>query len=161
MSVAGSMKRAQADEPNLKRSCEEIEDRISSLPNELKTDIISRLPMREALKTCILSRGWKHIFSSLPSLAFFEYQFLSVPNSGRRLVELIDWTLANRDDPELCTLAINFNIFEKPYLTLKNAWINYAVEHNVQYLQIIAKIDEMGLPSSLFTCRTLTVFKLM
>ncbi|XP_074272096.1 putative F-box/FBD/LRR-repeat protein At1g78760 [Silene latifolia] len=161
MSSSGSIKRAQDDEPNSKRPCDEIEDRLSSLPNELKTDIVSRLPIRQALKTSILSRGWKHTFSSLPRLAFFEHQFLSVPNSSRRLVELIDWTLANRDESELCTLAINFNIFEKPCLTLKSTWINFAVEHNVQYLHIIAQIEETGLPSSLFTCRTLTVFKFM
>ncbi|KAL4182957.1 hypothetical protein AMTRI_Chr11g152830 [Amborella trichopoda] len=43
-------------------------DRISSLPNCLLESIVSLLPIREAGRTCILSKRWRYVWASAPSL---------------------------------------------------------------------------------------------
>nr|KAJ0197997.1 hypothetical protein LSAT_V11C700351330 [Lactuca sativa] len=48
------------------------EDRISVLPDSLNLEIISRLPsIKSAVRTGILSKRWKHIWTLLPALSFY------------------------------------------------------------------------------------------
>ncbi|KAJ3691503.1 hypothetical protein LUZ61_020667 [Rhynchospora tenuis] len=43
-------------------------DRISLLPEEIKISILSRLEVKDALRTSTLARSWRHIWTLLPSL---------------------------------------------------------------------------------------------
>ncbi|XP_078151001.1 F-box protein At4g22280-like isoform X2 [Carex rostrata] len=45
-------------------------DRISSLPNDPRTHILSFLSTREAVQTCILSKRWIKTWASVPDLKF-------------------------------------------------------------------------------------------
>jgi F-box domain len=45
-------------------------DRISDLPNQLLTRILSLLPTEEAVRTCILSKRWINVWASVPILVF-------------------------------------------------------------------------------------------
>ncbi|KAE9458217.1 hypothetical protein C3L33_09882, partial [Rhododendron williamsianum] len=45
------------------------DDRISSLPDPILCDIISKLPTRTAVATTVLSTKWKHLFASIPNLS--------------------------------------------------------------------------------------------
>ncbi|XP_021767530.1 putative F-box/FBD/LRR-repeat protein At4g13965 [Chenopodium quinoa] len=45
-------------------------DRISSLPDELLSEIVSRLSVNEAATTCVLSRRWRHVFALITRLEF-------------------------------------------------------------------------------------------
>ncbi|KAJ3700862.1 hypothetical protein LUZ61_004567 [Rhynchospora tenuis] len=47
---------------------EEVVDRISFLPEELKISILSRLELQDAIRTSALSRSWRRIWTLLPSL---------------------------------------------------------------------------------------------
>ncbi|KAL9234130.1 hypothetical protein vseg_009034 [Gypsophila vaccaria] len=162
MSASGSAKQARVDDRNPKGpNGGDIEDIISKLPDELKTEIISLLPMEDALRTCLLSKSWKRIFCTLPDLSFYECKFPDVANRTDRFAAFIDWTLANYQGSSISTLAIYFNIRGCTAVQLRNEWVNFAVERNVQYLEIVAKINaEEGLPNCLFTCRSLEEFEL-
>ncbi|KAK9714811.1 hypothetical protein RND81_06G122200 [Saponaria officinalis] len=165
MSTSGTINQSVVslvDEHKLKRPIsEESEDRISSLPDELRTKIVSCLPFEDAFKTCILSKSWKHIFSTLPKLSFRENRFPNVANRVRRFAALVDWTLANYEGSEIESLEIRFNILKKSCVQLRNAWVHFAIEHNVRRLELHGKINaRQGLPTSLFTCESLTEFSL-
>ncbi|KAM6576165.1 hypothetical protein CsatB_028002 [Cannabis sativa] len=48
----------------------EDDDRISKLPDPLIIHILSSLPTEQVVRTCILSKRWKHIWYSVPTLFF-------------------------------------------------------------------------------------------
>ncbi|KAL9234129.1 hypothetical protein vseg_009033 [Gypsophila vaccaria] len=160
MSTSGSAMQVPVDKPRSKRpACEELEDRISSLPDELRTKIISLLPFEHAFKTCILSRSWKHIFSALPNLSFVENNLPEVEDRVHHFAASIDWTLENYEGPGIDTLEIHFNIRKRSRVQLKREWMNFAVEHNVQNLKLTGKMNaRQGLPRSLFTSVSLKEF---
>ncbi|KAJ3700915.1 hypothetical protein LUZ61_004620 [Rhynchospora tenuis] len=43
-------------------------DRISSLPKEIKISILSRLEVKDAVRTSALAKSWRHLWTLLPSL---------------------------------------------------------------------------------------------
>ncbi|KAL0354799.1 UNVERIFIED_CONTAM: putative F-box/LRR-repeat protein [Sesamum radiatum] len=55
------------DDPNADADCNGI-DRISNLPNEVLCHILSFLPTKYAVATCILSTKWKNLFPLIPNL---------------------------------------------------------------------------------------------
>ncbi|CAO2143540.1 unnamed protein product [Urochloa humidicola] len=52
----------------IKRVVTRSEDRISALPDEILQHLISFLPAHEAVKTCVLAKGWCHLWKSMPVL---------------------------------------------------------------------------------------------
>ncbi|KAK3130170.1 hypothetical protein QOZ80_6BG0489930 [Eleusine coracana subsp. coracana] len=46
-------------------------DALSSLPAELLDDILTRLDLRDAVRTSALSRAWRRRWESLPALSLF------------------------------------------------------------------------------------------
>ncbi|KAJ3705445.1 hypothetical protein LUZ61_009150 [Rhynchospora tenuis] len=57
-------------------------DRISDLPRELKENILVRLPVKEAVRTCCLSSNWRLAWSSIPELVYDEHS-ISTPKELR------------------------------------------------------------------------------
>ncbi|XP_078158004.1 F-box/FBD/LRR-repeat protein At1g16930-like [Carex rostrata] len=52
-------------------------DRISSMPDEVLTHILSFLSTKEAVSTCVLSKRWINTWATVPVLDFNLYEFLS------------------------------------------------------------------------------------
>ncbi|KAH9607488.1 hypothetical protein KSS87_019385 [Heliosperma pusillum] len=49
---------------SIEDECTDSDDRISKLPDEILAMILASLPLREAARTSILSRKWRHVSSS-------------------------------------------------------------------------------------------------
>ncbi|RZC55541.1 hypothetical protein C5167_014395 [Papaver somniferum] len=61
------------DNPKSQKSMgEALEDRINQLPDSVLHHILSSSPLdiKDVARTCVLSKRWKHIWTSIPTLDF-------------------------------------------------------------------------------------------
>ncbi|KAK7311665.1 hypothetical protein RJT34_09948 [Clitoria ternatea] len=138
-----------------KHSESENQDRLSDLPDSLLLHILSFLHAKHAVRTCILSTRWKHLWKHLPTLILHSSDFWTF----KTFTKFVSRLLSLRDGSS----AINDLDFERhgciePQL-LKRI-VKYAVSHNVQRLGISVKCDISHFPPCIFSCRTLTSLKL-
>jgi hypothetical protein len=113
-----------------------VGDRISGLPDELLHRIMSFLPARDAVRTCVLSPRWHRLWVSTPQLNVdaegFSYEdtfvkFVTTLLLRRGCTPLDSfWLCANRPGIYL------YNIYNSA-----NNWICHALRSNVQVLGIV------------------------
>ena len=77
-------------------------DRITSLPDDVLKHILSFISTRNAVQTCILSKGWINTWTSLPDLKFDIKEF--------GLLEIID------DEAEVEFFVTKFKLLVKSVL---------------------------------------------
>ena len=58
------------------------EDRISGLPDELLSNIVARLPLKDAARTAVLSPRWRRVWASTP-LVLCDVDLFPVLTDGR------------------------------------------------------------------------------
>ncbi|CAI9105104.1 OLC1v1003959C1 [Oldenlandia corymbosa var. corymbosa] len=63
-------------------------DRISELPDEILSRISSFLTFKEAFRTTVLSKRWKHAWAYVPNLDFDAHTNFS---SGRKMVDVKEY----------------------------------------------------------------------
>ncbi|KAH7675536.1 RNI-like protein [Dioscorea alata] len=136
------------------------EDRLSSLPDELCSYILSKLPTDDAMKTNILSKRWKYMWTKVTNLEFDFGRFPKLKGRNSAFTQFVTGALLFHDK-----LAI-----QRFHLRLDACWtiiphvhryINFAVRHFVQELELcIPKTTLDKLPDSLFTSESLKVLKL-
>ncbi|KAF5187797.1 F-box protein [Thalictrum thalictroides] len=142
-------------------------DRISYLPDPIRSHIVSFLPFKDAIRTSILSQQWRHVCSSLSNLDFRQIEHIKY--DGREGVErfksIIDRTLILHDGLDIQKFCLKIRLAEDDpiFLLHINAWIIFALRHNVKKLDLdIVNLDEdlvqLQLPCALFTCPTLVSF---
>ncbi|CAI8583587.1 unnamed protein product [Vicia faba] len=96
----------------LKTVIDMVTDRISCLPDHVIDHILSYLPIREAVRTSVLSKIWKNKWYTLPNLVFDKHGVSDVVNESM-LLKIVDHVLlvhsgpinmfkfANEDLPEI------------------------------------------------------------
>ncbi|KAL5707913.1 hypothetical protein ACHQM5_018762 [Ranunculus cassubicifolius] len=137
-------------------------DRISNLPESIRNDIVSFLPMVDAIRTSILSKSWRNVCSSLSNLDFDQQLFEEMSGKKTSFKESVNQLIGCRDGSSINSfkLVVDVNDSTVPHI---HAWISYVVQHNVQKLHLCCKLNYgslASLPCSLFACRTLTVLSL-
>ena len=71
------------------------DDVISSMPDDVITNILIRLPLEDAMRTGILSTNWKHKWTTLTQLVFDEefYEYLKVKGKEKDYGRIISMFL--------------------------------------------------------------------
>ncbi|KAG1346829.1 F-box/FBD/LRR-repeat protein [Cocos nucifera] len=147
-----------AEMPPEKRttSCQE-EDRVSHLPDEILLLILSRLNIRYAAATTILSKRWRHLFYFLPCLKFtgFYDSWSSSDSLDRELATMADVLRSRRCPLKSCYLSITFH--EKNFDGDMHRIMHLLCEDGLEDLSIVnCGKNPFTISSHMFSCRTIT-----
>ncbi|XP_026394901.1 FBD-associated F-box protein At5g22730-like isoform X1 [Papaver somniferum] len=135
------------------------EDRLSKLPESLIHHILSFLDMKYVIHTSLLSRTWRHIWKSVPTLNFDSDIYDESGDEFNSFIHFIDRVFVFRDRTNVmmfdlvCADEIEGDL-ENSLLT----WTLALVNCNVRELSVdIADVSmEVKVPTCLFTCKSLT-----
>ncbi|KAL5712063.1 hypothetical protein ACHQM5_014270 [Ranunculus cassubicifolius] len=132
-------------------------DKISYMPEPIQSHIVSYLPLKEAIKTSILSRRWREIGSSLSNLDFEELGEDEKVNK-----DIIDQTLFLHNGSDIRRFKLIVDVGAEYVSPIHlNRWVSFALRHNVAELSLTVSNGELELlPLNLFTCRSLTTLDL-
>ncbi|TYI47370.1 hypothetical protein E1A91_D13G168500v1 [Gossypium mustelinum] len=141
---------------------EDLANRLSELPVNVILHIISSLPMKEAVRTCLLSTRWKDLFTSISNIELDGV--LRKRALRNRFMEFVDGFLSLRKD-----ISVDrFRLCYGPGIDHRkiNEWILYAVRHGVRELDLIFQSGTFetrhftDLEFGVFTCKTVLTLRL-
>ncbi|XP_061371748.1 F-box/LRR-repeat protein At3g26922-like [Gastrolobium bilobum] len=149
----GGVVENEIEEPNVKRGkqSENNEDRLSDLTDCVLIHLMSFVPTKDAVRTCVLSRRWKDLWKRLPTLVLHYSHFGAVA----RLNKFVARVLSFRDGS---VPVHHFDIYfngRVPPQHVKRV-LRYALSHNVKQLKLSFDCDLDWQPPGLFFCQTLT-----
>ncbi|KAM7515247.1 hypothetical protein LguiA_004830 [Lonicera macranthoides] len=120
---------------------DDSEDRISNLPDAILSHILSFISTKEAVRTGILSKRWKFVWTSVPVLDVWEHQFQLKTESSVERLEKARTRFLNFVDRVL--MVPNIHSLEKVYIngschdfSHTQSWIDAATERNVRKLEL-------------------------
>ncbi|KAM5549759.1 hypothetical protein ABKV19_000927 [Rosa sericea] len=82
-------------------------DRISSLPDDVTEKILARLPLKEAVRTSILSRKWRYKSDMLQDLVFDKNCVSTLSHPTFSFVNIVDHVLLLHKGP-ICKFKLSF-----------------------------------------------------
>lgn len=130
-------------------------DLISSLPDELLSEILSLLPTKTAASTSILSKRWKNLLSLVHNLDFDESTMVfdpSLPKAGLRFIDFVRRTLVLLGDSPIHKLSLEWKSEKAQHLIYP--LIYNALQREVLELHLISPKRQF-VPSELFFSKTL------
>ena len=134
----------------MSRRCKKVDDRLSSLPEDVHSVILSLMPTKFAVRTSILSKRWRYTWTLIHNLDFDDIRSNSYSHVDRVLM-LCKTTCVK-------IFRLHFSRIHVPDSTVSK-WISEAVRLNVSELDI-QMISNIGLPLSLWACNTLSKLSL-
>ncbi|XP_057772042.1 F-box/LRR-repeat protein At3g26922-like [Salvia miltiorrhiza] len=131
------------------------QDRLSELPDSLILEILSLLDIKDVVRTSLLSKGWKNLWSTIPCLCldFFE-----------QTPSVISSVLSQWKGPKILKFSFSFRRFFDPCSVI-DSWLLFAIEKQVEELLLVLpnwptldtdeKVDYC-LPQPLYSCSSIT-----
>ncbi|XP_026410536.1 F-box protein At4g09920-like [Papaver somniferum] len=141
------------------------EDRISILPVDLLHHILSLVPAKCATPTCILSKIWKYVSNSIPTLDLRKWKtqkpFREEGNmETKSFKKFLDTVLFLHEKPSIQKFYLDLDEdFDKSQVS---RWISNIIKCKVEefYLHMIYSRIFCTIPLSFFTCDSLTLLDL-
>ncbi|KAL5742360.1 hypothetical protein ACOSP7_029092 [Xanthoceras sorbifolium] len=135
------------------------EDIISKLPDDILIYILSRLGIKDAVKTCVLSTRWRNLGTLIYNLSFDDFETNNFAN-------FVDKVLSCCQSKSIQNFRLDYSDPEERDLSRVSAWISFAVDRGVHDLTIRVSIAEawreslIRLPQSILTCKSLVKLRL-
>ncbi|XVF43346.1 hypothetical protein PTKIN_Ptkin02bG0033200 [Pterospermum kingtungense] len=139
-------------------------DVISNLPDNITERILARLPIRDAVRTSVLSRNWRYKWTTLPDLVFdalgtddstfYSYSALQVVDEDK-LVKVIYRILSQHKGP-IHKFSLSVRSLIKSYPDV-DQWIKCFLSVNGirEFLLIFKDGNWYKIHSSIFSCANL------
>ncbi|KAK2660456.1 hypothetical protein Ddye_006989 [Dipteronia dyeriana] len=143
--------------PKLPCKIETEQDKLSNLPAHVIDQILSQLPIKDAVRTSILSRKWRYKWATIPHLVF-DNLCVSVSSQDQilvrnKLVNVVDHVLILHNGP-----IFKFKLSHQDLLGVTDIdrWILHISRSSIkEFVLEIWKGQRYKVPSSLFCCREL------
>ncbi|KAL0285126.1 UNVERIFIED_CONTAM: F-box/LRR-repeat protein [Sesamum radiatum] len=136
-------------------------DRLSTLPQHILIEILSRLSTIEAAKVSFGSRIWMTTWRLLPNLIFDYSQFPDVVNKAHSFLRFIDWTVSHHDESDVKIFELQLGPTTYCEVLMKYQRVEFAIQHNVQKLVLHGRVcGTQNLADSIFSCRSLVKLEL-
>ncbi|KAJ0435441.1 putative F-box domain, FBD domain, leucine-rich repeat domain superfamily [Helianthus annuus] len=143
---------------------ENVDDRLSMLPEDILSRILSLMPTKYAVGTSVLSKRWRYTWTSVTNLDF-DYTRRSpnmitlkfVDGNEEKFTKFVDRVLKFCKTSHLNSFRLHISSSGVSQSSILN-WIDNAVRLNVRELDVC--VIQSELPLSLFTCKTLTDLRL-
>ncbi|XP_078179348.1 F-box/FBD/LRR-repeat protein At1g13570-like [Carex rostrata] len=121
-------------------------DYISNLPKNIKEEVLMKLPIKEAIRTSLLSTKWKYVWRSIPNLVFNE------DCAQSELIKLVDLVLFVHSGPILQFKLISRHACNEAIAR----WMLILSQNGIKNLYInLDSAEECMIPSSFFSCLAL------
>ncbi|GJZ38095.1 FBD-like protein [Tanacetum coccineum] len=133
---------------------EYVVDRLSSMPEDVVSHILSLMPTKFAVRTSILSQRWRYSWTFVHNLDFDDIE----RHDFDFLPTFVDSVIDRCKTAQVKKFRVNFPKFYVPESYVSD-WISKAIRLNVRELEIKV-IKHLKLPLNFFTCKTLTKLKL-
>ncbi|KAF5205056.1 F-box/FBD/LRR-repeat protein [Thalictrum thalictroides] len=138
-----------------------MEDIISELPQNIVECILLGLPIKEAVRTSILSQKWRYNWTTLPEIVFDEQSMVLAngkpPNNN--FVNIYHVLIHHKGTIQ--KFSVRFPHFKRINSSNLDLWVLLLKEKGIQEIILeFIKGDVCAVPSRLFLCEHLTYLKL-
>ncbi|XP_050231945.1 F-box/FBD/LRR-repeat protein At5g56420-like [Mercurialis annua] len=131
-------------------------DRISQLPDCLLHHIFSFAVATDVVRTCVLSKRWRYLWTSCPYLNFT----VGYDSTEKYSINFINQVLLRRNSIPIKNFVYDASIEVEG--SVVESWLYYAVNHQVQRLTINPYCPKIPIefPKCFYGCTSLTTLKL-
>ncbi|XP_030517040.1 putative F-box/LRR-repeat protein At3g44810 [Rhodamnia argentea] len=128
---------------------------LCDLPDGLLHHILSFLPLKDVVRTGVLSKKWRNLWAFVPNLAFDELEF---PHR-KCFFQFVERCLMFRDMSAVNSFSLS--CFVRQDVPSIYTWICFAIKHSVQKLHLCLYVRTQPdirflVPSQVFRSETLT-----
>ncbi|XP_075520740.1 F-box/FBD/LRR-repeat protein At2g26030-like isoform X1 [Primulina tabacum] len=137
----------------------EGEDIISNMPETIICQILSLLPTKDVLRTCVLSKDWEYKWTGIYNIDINDVQRFSLKTTRKTsVVNFVDriFILSRNASLKRFRLLCQQKYDARRMVT----WISAALMRNVEDLEIVYNFEGVVLPRCFFDCNSLTNLKL-
>ncbi|XP_076941903.1 F-box/LRR-repeat protein At4g14103-like [Bidens hawaiensis] len=129
---------------------DDVDDRLSTLHDDIRSCILSLMPTKFAVQTSILSKRWRYSWTLVTNFDFDD----NMHENPSGLDRLVDQALMHCKSSQVKTFRLHFSNKCWVLKSSASSLIDKAVLLNVHELDI--HVVKLEVPLSMFTCKTLT-----